>query len=121
MAYQFHRKGQITIVRDKISEDDLMSVILDAGAEDMISEDEHYLVTTTPDALEKVKKALENRKIPIEHSEIQMLPETTVKVEGKDAENLVKLIEGIEDHDDITHVYGNFDIDERVLDNLNAG
>jgi YebC/PmpR family DNA-binding regulatory protein len=120
VAYQFHRKGQITVLRNKIGEDDLMNIILDAGADDMASEDEHYLVTTAPDVLEKVKKAIEDRKIPIDHSEIQMLPENTVKVEGKDAENLIKLIEGLEDHDDITHVYGNFDIDESVLAALNA-
>lgn len=121
VAYQFHRKGQITVLRGNIGEDDLMGIILDAGAEDMTSEEDHYLVTTTPDALEKVKKAIEDRKIPIEHSEIQMIPETTVKIEGKDAEILVNLIEGLEDHDDITHVYGNFDIDERTLEQLNAG
>ena len=121
VAYHFHRKGQISVLRNKIGEDDLMGIILDAGAEDMISEDEHYLITMPPDAFEKVKKAVEDKKIPMEHAEIQMLPETTVKVEGKDAENLVKLIEGLEDHDDIQHVYGNFDIDESVLASLNAG
>jgi YebC/PmpR family DNA-binding regulatory protein len=121
VAYQFHRKGQITVLRNKISEDDLMGIILDAGADDMTSDEEHFLVTTTPDVFEKVKKAIEDRKIPIDHSEIQMIPETTVKVEGKDAETLIKLIEGLEDHDDIQHVYGNFDIDESVLASLNAG
>jgi len=120
VAYQFHRKGQISVLRDKIGEDDLMGIILDAGADDMASEEDHYLVTTTPDVLEKVKKAIEARKIPIDHSEIQMIPENTVKIEGKEAESLVNLIEGLEDHDDITHVYGNFDIDERTLEQLNA-
>ncbi|HTY37945.1 MAG TPA: YebC/PmpR family DNA-binding transcriptional regulator [Bacteroidota bacterium] len=121
VAYQFHRKGQITVVRTKIGEDDLMSLILDAGADDMASDDEHYLVTTSAEAFEGVKKAIEDKKIPVEHAEIQMVPENTVKVTGKDAELLIKLIEGLEDHDDIQHVYGNFDIDESVLANLNAG
>ncbi|MCX6134145.1 MAG: YebC/PmpR family DNA-binding transcriptional regulator [Ignavibacteriales bacterium] len=121
VAYQFHRKGQITVLRNKIGEDELMGIILDAGADDMASDEEHFFITSIPDVLEKVKKAIEDRKIPIEHSEIQMVPENTVKVEGKDAETLIKLIEGLEDHDDIQHVYGNFDIDESVLASLNAG
>jgi YebC/PmpR family DNA-binding regulatory protein len=119
VAYQFHRKGQITVLTTKIGEDDLMSLILDAGAEDMTTDGEHYLVITPPDAFEPVKKAVETKHIPIEHAEMQMIPENTIKVEGKDAETLIKLIEGLEDHDDIQHVYGNFDIDESVLASLN--
>lgn len=121
VAYQFHRKGQISILTSKIGEDDLMGLILDAGAEDMITDEEHYTVTTPPDVFEKVKKAIDDKRIPIEHAELHMIPENTVKVEARDAENLLKLIEGLEDHDDITQVYGNFDIDESVLANFNAG
>jgi transcriptional/translational regulatory protein YebC/TACO1 len=87
----------------------------------MTSDAEHYLITTLPDAFEQVKKAIEGKHVPIEHAELQMVPENTIKVEGKDAETLIKLIEGLEDHDDIQHVYGNFDIDESVLASLNAG
>ena len=121
VAYQFHRKGQIAVQKSKIGEDDLMGLILDAGAEDMMADDEHFTVTTAPEAFEKVRKAIEEKHIPIEHAELQMIPENTVRVEGKDAENLLKLVEGLEDHDDIQHVYGNFDIDESLLANLTAG
>jgi YebC/PmpR family DNA-binding regulatory protein len=121
VAFQFHRKGQIIVPSNKISEDDLMALILEAGAEDMTSDGEHYLVITLPDAFEDVKRAIEAKQVSIEHAELQMLPENTVKVGGKDAENLVKLVEALEDHDDITHVYGNFDIDESVLASLSAG
>ena len=121
VAYQFHRKGQIAVPKSKIGEDDLMGLILDAGAEDMTTDEEQFTVTTAPDAFEKVKKAIEDKHIPIEHAELQMIPEITVHVEGKDAENLLKLIESLEDHDDIQHVYGNFDIDESFLANLTAG
>jgi YebC/PmpR family DNA-binding regulatory protein len=121
VAYLFHRKGQIIIVKSKISEDHLMGIVLDAGAEDLVSDDEHHTVTTTPDAFEKVRKAIEDKHIPIEHAELQMIPENTVKVEGKDAETLLKLIEGLEDHDDIQHVFGNFDIDESVLASYGGG
>jgi YebC/PmpR family DNA-binding regulatory protein len=121
VAYQFHRKGQIVVLTSKIGEDDLMGLILDAGAEDMTSDAEHYVITTLPEAFEQVKKAIEGKHILIEHAELQMVPENTIKVEGKDAETLLKLIEGLEDHDDIQHVYGNFDIDESVLASFNAG
>jgi YebC/PmpR family DNA-binding regulatory protein len=121
VAYQFHRKGQITVFKNKIGEDDLLEIILDAGAEDMTSDEEHYLISTSPDTFEKVRKAIEDKAIPIDHAELQMIPENTIKVEGKDAELLLKLIEGLEDHDDIQHVFGNFDIDESVLANYNAG
>lgn len=121
VAYQFHRKGQIAVLASKIGEDDLMGLILDAGAEDMTSDGEHYFVTTLPEAFEHVKMAIESKHVPIEHAEMQMVPENTIKVEGKDAENLLKLVEGLEDHDDIQHVYGNFDIDERVLASFSAG
>jgi YebC/PmpR family DNA-binding regulatory protein len=121
VAYQFHRRGQITVLTSKIGEDDLMGLILDSGAEDMTSDGEHYLVITLPESFEQVKKAIESKHIPIEHAELQMTPENTIKVEGKDAETLLRLIEGLEDHDDIQHVYGNFDIDESVLASLNAG
>ena len=87
----------------------------------MITDAEHYTVTTAPEAFETVKKAVESKHIPIEHAELHMIPENTVRIEGKDAENLLKLIEGFEDHDDVQHVYGNFDIDESVLANFNAG
>jgi len=87
----------------------------------MVTDEEHYSITTPPGAFEKVKKAVEDKHVPIEHAELHMIPENTVRVEGKDAETLLKLIEGLEDHDDIQHVYGNFDIDESVLANFNAG
>ena len=87
----------------------------------MTSDGEHHLVTTLPDAFEDVKRAIEAKQVSIEHAELQMLPENIVRVGGKDAENLVKLVEALEDHDDITHVYGNFDIDESVLASLSAG
>lgn len=121
VAYQFHRKGLITVLASRIGEDDLMGLILDAGAEDMTSDGEHHLVTTRPEAFEQVKKAIESKHVPVEHAELQMIPENTIKVEGKDAETLLKLIEGLEDHDDIQHVYGNFDVDESVLASFTAG
>ncbi len=120
VAYQFHKKGQVTLQKSKIAEDDLLAIILEVAAEDLTSDDEHYIVTSSPETLEAVKKAIEQRGIPIDHAELQMIPENTVKVEGKDAELLLKLMEALEDYDDVQHVYSNFDIDENVLASIGA-
>ena len=120
VAYQFHRKGQISVPTTYVQEDELMAIVLDAGAEDMTTDGDHFVVTTLPDTFEKVKKAIEGRSMTIDHAELHMIPENTVKVDRKDAEMLLKLIEALEDHDDIQHVFGNFDIDEGVLASFNA-
>jgi len=120
VAYQFHRKGQISVPTTNVQEDELMAIVLDAGAEDMTTDGDHFVVTTLPDTFEKVKKAIEGRSMTIDHAELHMIPENTVKVDRKDAEMLLKLIEALEDHDDIQHVFGNFDIDEGVLASFNA-
>ncbi len=92
-----------------------MTVILDAGAEDMKTEEDYYEVTTLPENFEKTKKALEESDIKLESAELQMVPQTTVRVEGKEAEQVLKLMEALEEHDDVQHVYSNFDIDDKVM------
>ncbi|HAL56494.1 MAG TPA: YebC/PmpR family DNA-binding transcriptional regulator [Bacteroidetes bacterium] len=121
VAYQFHRKGSITVVRNKIGEDDLLAIILDAGADDLDADAEHYNITCSPDSFEKVKKAIEQKGVPIEHADLHMVADNTLHVDGKDAENLLKLMEAIEEHEDVQHVHGNFDIDESVLASFQAG
>ncbi|HWP82308.1 MAG TPA: YebC/PmpR family DNA-binding transcriptional regulator [Bacteroidota bacterium] len=115
VSYLFHRKGVITVSRSAAQEDDLLSVILDAGADDMKSDDDFFTVYCSPENLEQVRKVLEARSIKVESAELHLVPETTVKLEGKDAENLLKLMEAIEDHDDVQHVYANFEIDDKVM------
>jgi YebC/PmpR family DNA-binding regulatory protein len=120
VAFQFHKQGIITVPASAIGEDDLMAVILEAGAEDMKSEGEVYTVITTPENFEAVKKALDAKKVAADSAEIQMIAENTVKVEGKDAENVIKLMEALEEHDDVQKVHANFDIDDKVLASLVA-
>jgi YebC/PmpR family DNA-binding regulatory protein len=122
VAWMFHRKGTIEVPRtnQKLSEDEIMDVILEAGAEDMQGDDESYTITTMPHAFEPVKRALETRKVTIEHASLQMVPQNTVRVTGKDAETLLKLMEALEEHDDVQNVYANFDIDEKELATLNG-
>jgi YebC/PmpR family DNA-binding regulatory protein len=122
VGWMFHKKGTITILKagQKVpfTEDDLLGIILDAGAEDMSTEHDSYIVTSTPAGYEAVKKALEDKGIVIEHAAIQKLPGNTVKVTGKDAETLMKLMEGLEEHDDVQNVFANFDIDDKELASL---
>jgi len=117
VSYQFHRKGIITIPAHSITEEDLMGIALDGGAEDLRAEEEFFTVTCSPEAFEGVKKALEQKGVTIESAELQMIPESTVKVEGKDAETVLKLIESLEDHEDVHHVHSNFEMDDQVMAN----
>src|SRR5262245_53643960 len=111
VAWMFEKKGQIYVESAKYDEDTLMEAALDVGAEDFRREDEQYIVTTTPSDFHAVKSALEKKGVAAQEAEIAMLPKSTVKVEGKDAETLLKLIESLEELDDVQKVWANFDID----------
>ena len=112
VAFLFDRKGQLTIDAKKFEEDPTLEAALDAGAEDFVREDEMYLVTTTPANFHAVKSALEAKKISFVDAEpVVMVPKSTVKVEGKAAEQVLRLMEEIEALDDVQKVWANFDID----------
>jgi len=120
VAWMFHRKGIIRIPRAGYNEDDLLGIILDAGADDMKVDEEGYEIVTAPEAFESVRHALEKKNIKMEEAEVQRIPENLVKVEGKDAEQVLKLHEALEDNEDVQHVYANFDIDEKVMAAMNV-
>jgi YebC/PmpR family DNA-binding regulatory protein len=120
VSYMFHKKGLISVPLSASGEDALMELILEAGADDMKSEEGSYQIITAPDKFDAVKKALEAKNISMEEAEVQMIPENTVKVEGREAESVLKLMDALEDNEDIQHVYANFDIDEKVLAAFNA-
>ena len=119
VSYMFHRKGSITIPRLNFPEDDVMNIILDAGADDMKTDEDSYQIVTSPERFESVRHALETHGMKPEEAEIQLVPENTIHVEGKDAEQLLKLLEALEDHDDVQHVYANFDMDEKLIASFN--
>jgi YebC/PmpR family DNA-binding regulatory protein len=119
VAWKFDRKGLI-YVPNKYSEDDLMMIALDAGADDLVLEGDTYEITTKPTDFETVRKTLEQNKIEITEASIQMLPQNTIKVEGKDAESVLRLVEAFEEHDDVQNVYADFDIDADVMESLGA-
>lgn len=119
VAWMFQKKGGIEVPKSAIGEDDLLAVILEAGADDMRAEDDYFDITTSAETFEAVKKAIEDKGIAVSNASLQMQPQNTVKVEGKEAEQVLKLMEALEDHDDVQNVYANFDIDDSVLAQLN--
>jgi YebC/PmpR family DNA-binding regulatory protein len=111
VAWMFEKKGQLYVDAGKYDEDSLMEAALEAGAHDVQRDDARFLVSTTPTDFHSVQSALKSKRIDIEEAELAMVPKTTVKVNGKDAESLLKLLETIEDLDDVQKVWANFDID----------
>ena len=112
----FAKKGFIMVKTDNADEDNLMSIALDAGAEDMQIEEFMYEITTPIADLERVKEALEKANIEIESAELTMIPSSTIKLEGSDAKQVLGLVELLEDNDDVQNVYANFDIPDDVLE-----
>ncbi len=118
VAWMFERKSQILVDAEKASEDQLMSLVLDAGADDLRSSDGAWEILSPPEAHEAVLKALESAGIPTESAEIAMIPKSTIKLEGKNAQAMLKLYEALEEHDDVQNVYGNYEVDEAEVEAL---
>jgi len=118
VSFMFDRKGQIYVPTNGRDEDSVMEQVLEAGAEDLSSEDGQFVVTTAPSDLHAVKQALENVGLVATEAELAWLPKNTVKVEGPAADALIKLLEQIEDLDDVQKVDANFDID---MSEISAG
>lgn len=120
VSWMFSKKGYILVNKTKASEDTVMSVALDAGAEDMKNnpQEENYEVITAPEDMNTVKTSLEKAKIPVESAEVTMLPQNYVVLDAKAAEQMVKLIDALEDHDDVQNVYANFDIPDEVAEKM---
>jgi YebC/PmpR family DNA-binding regulatory protein len=118
VAYLFSPKGQILVPAGAIEEDALMTLALDAGAEDIAAAGESWLITTGPADLLKVRQALEAANLAIESAELVQLPSTSVKCDGETAEKVIKLIEALEENDDVQKVHANFEIPEAEMAKL---
>ena len=117
VSWMFQKKGYIEIDRKaNPDEDKIMGIVLDAGAQDMQTEEDVYAVTTDARDLEAVRKALENNKIKTKSSEITMIPSTVIKLEGEAAKQVMGLVEALEEHDDVQNVYANFDVPDDLLE-----
>jgi YebC/PmpR family DNA-binding regulatory protein len=120
VGWIFSKQGVIEIDASAASEDQVMEIALEAGADDVKSEDGVHTVNCSPQVFEAVKSAFEARKIPMASAEIAMVPSTSVKLEGKEAQQMMKLMEALEDHDDVQNVYANFDIEASVMEQFSA-
>ncbi len=115
-SFLFSKSGFISIEKSKISEDDLMEVVLDAGAEDIKSEGEYHEVFCPIEVLQDVKEALDGKGIEVVTAEMTMLPSTTVAVTGNDVKALLNLMEALDEHEDVQKVYANFDISDEEME-----
>ncbi len=120
VAWMFDRKGLITIDAAGRDEDRAMEDALDAGADDFAREGDQFVVSTTPTSLHAVQDALREKGYPVDSAEIAMVAKSTVKVEGAEAERLLKLIDALEELDDVSKVFSNFDIDASQLSEAEA-
>jgi len=118
VAWMFERKSQIFVPGDKATEDQLMGIVLDAGADDLRNDGDRWEVLSAPEAHEAVLKALEGNSLPSEDASIAFVPKNLIKLEGKNASGMLRLNEALEEHDDVQNVYSNFDIDEKELEAL---
>jgi len=121
VGWMFHRKGDIVVPKEQADEDKLMGIVLDAGAEDLRDDGSTWEVTTPPEAMEKVREALAAAGIKPDSAEVAWLPQNFVKLTGAQAQQMLRMMEALEDHDDVQHVYANFDIDEKEIQAAVAG
>jgi YebC/PmpR family DNA-binding regulatory protein len=115
VAWMFEKKGVISLPKQNKNEDEIMEIVLNAGAEDLQSEDEFYEIQTDIESFEPVRKALAEKKLNLDNASLQWIAKNTINVEGENAEKMMKLIEGLEDCDDVQNVYSNADFDEEFI------
>ena len=119
--WMFDRKGVIRVTLENNDEEALLIAAIEAGAEDLQTEADYFEIYTAFENLESVRSTLENEGVDIDASSPTRIPQNTVPLEGKDAERMIRLVEALEDNDDVQNVYANFDIDESVMESLSDG
>ncbi|MGB9803928.1 MAG: YebC/PmpR family DNA-binding transcriptional regulator [Desulfofundulus sp.] len=112
VSWMFSKKGVIVVEKDGLDEDELMLTALEAGAEDMRTEEDEFEIITAPEDFEQVRRALVEKGVPIAEAQVTMVPQSTVKLAGKEAEQMMRLMDALEDHDDVQEVYANFELEE---------
>ena len=115
VAWMFARKGLITLNTNQIDEDTLLELVLEAGGDDIKTEADVYEIVTAPEAFEDVRSALEQKALTLDVAEVTMMPQNTVPVEGKQAEQVLRLMEALDDQDDVRKAHANFDISDEVM------
>ncbi len=118
VAYLFHKKGDIVIPKTAAKEDDLMAIVLEAGAEDLRDDGDNWEVLTDTSVYEAVLEAVKKAGIEPVSASVTMIPQNYIKLEGSQAATMIRLIEAFEEHDDVQNVHANFDIDQKVLEEV---
>jgi YebC/PmpR family DNA-binding regulatory protein len=116
VAWMFSRKGQIFVEKGKVDEDKLLAAVLDAGADDMNDDESGWEIVCAPERFEAVRAAVKALGIQPASAEIAMVPQNYVKLVGKEAQQMLRLMEAIEDHDDVQHLWANFDVEEKEIE-----
>ena len=120
VAWMFDKKGLMLFDKQRVDEEKLINAALEAGALDVQEREKEFEVTTAPLEFEQVKKKLEESGLPSSYAEITMVPQSTVRLTGKEAHQMLRLMESLEDSEDVQHVYANFDIPEEEMEQLSA-
>jgi YebC/PmpR family DNA-binding regulatory protein len=115
VGWMFQRKGDLVVPKEQADEDKMLGIVLDAGAEDLRDDGSSWEVITPPEVMEKVREALVAAGITPASGEVAWLPQNYVKLSGAQAQQMLRMVEALEDHDDVQHVYANFDIDEKEI------
>ena len=118
VAWMFHKKGYVVVEKDKADEDKLLELITDAGADDMNDDGSNWEILSAPENFHNVVEHLKAAQITPAAAEVSMVPQNYVKLTGKQADQMLRLMEELEDHEDVSHVYANFDIEEAELQSL---
>jgi len=118
VAWMFHKKGSIVVPKASAKEDDLMNVVLENGGEDLRDDGENWEIITDPHGYEVVLEAVKKSNYPVAAAEVAMLPQNYIKLEGQQATQMIRLVEALEEHDDVQHVYSNFDVDLKQLEEV---
>jgi len=116
VAWMFQKKGYLVVKKEKIGEEDLLDVALEAGAEDVNDDGSNWEIFTPPESFEAVRQALESKNVPLAAEQVSMIPQSNVKLLGKSAVQMLRLMEALEDHEDSTNVWANFDIEEKEIE-----
>ena len=120
VAWMFEKKGIVLVDREKAVEDELMELVLEAGAEDLTMESDHFVVATADESLDEVRDFLTEQGVAILSAERTMIPQSTVAVAADNARQILTLVDSLDDHDDVQNVYSNFDIPDSVLEEVGA-
>ncbi len=120
VSWMFQTRGLIAVDKGGVDEERLLEIVLEAGAEDLNEEEDSFEVTMDPAEFEKVKQAVEDTGISCSFAEVTKIPQSTIRLEGKEAEQMLRLLSALEDNEDVNAVHANFDIDDEIIERIGA-